>query len=83
MRIRHVENRKEMEKVVDDYITTGYKITNQGERTTKMKKTEYGGIIAHIFIFLVFGWWTFFVANILYAIYKYSSGEEVLIKIGD
>lgn len=81
MRIRHVDTKKEMEYQIDEYITQGYRIVTQGETTTKMKKTEYGGLVAHILIFLIFGWWTFFIANVVYAVVKYLMGEEVLIKV--
>jgi hypothetical protein len=81
MRLRKVESEKEMENVIDDLITTGYTIKSQGATSAKLKKAEYGGLIAHIIIFILFGWWTFFIANILYAGFKYLTGDEVLVKM--
>ena len=81
MRIRKVGNHREFENIVDEYITQGYSVKSMGESTAKLKKADYGGLVAHIIIFLIFGWWTIFIANLLYAGYCYSKGDEVLIKI--
>lgn len=81
MRIRRVNNQRELETLVDEFITMGYRVVEEGETSTKLKKKEYGGGLAHLIIFLVIGWWTFFLANIAYAIFKYYTGEEVLVKV--
>ena len=81
MRIRKVESKQKMEELIDDYITLGYRVVTEGEVTTKMKKTEYGGIGAHILIFIVTVWFTLGLGNVAYAIYRYYTGDEVLIKI--
>lgn len=81
MRIRHVKTQQEAEQLTDEFITQNYKIQTQGTQSIKVKKTEYGSLMAHIFIAILTAWWTLFLGNIIYAIYKYMSGEEVLIKI--
>jgi hypothetical protein len=81
MRLRKAQTTQEMERVVDDLITQGYKVKSRGERSVKMKHEEYGSLMAHIIIFVLFGWWTFFIANVLYAAYKYVTGDEVLIQL--
>ena len=81
MRLRRAQTTQEMERVVDDLITQGYKVKSRGERSVKMKDEEYGSLMAHIIIFVLFGWWTFFIANVLYAAYKYVTGDEVLIQL--
>ncbi len=80
-RIRRVDDRKEMERVIDDFITQGYKVKSQGERSTMMKKKDYGSGGAHLLIFIFLGWWTLFIANAVYAAYKYFTGDEVQIKV--
>ncbi|MHC3438233.1 hypothetical protein ACYJ1Y_09035 [Natrialbaceae archaeon A-gly3] len=82
-RIRRVEDTQEFERVIDDYITQGYKVQSRGEHSAKLKQKDYGSIVAHILIFIVFGWWTLGVANALYLAYKYFSGESVTVKIND
>jgi hypothetical protein len=81
MRLRKAQTTQEMERVVDDLITQGYKVKSRGERSVKMKHEEYGSLMAHIIIFVLFGWWTIFIANVLYAAYKYVTGDEVLIQL--
>jgi hypothetical protein len=81
MRIRNVESKREFESAVDEYITRGYSVKSLGEDTAKLKDAQYGGIIAHLVIFVLFGWWTLFVANVLYAAFSYSRGDEVLVKM--
>jgi hypothetical protein len=81
MRLRETESKKELRKVVDQYITEGYKIQSRGNNSVKLKKTEYGSFAAHILIFIVTAWWTFLLGNIFYAAYKYITGEQVLVQL--
>lgn len=83
MRIRHVKSVEEGERLVDEFITQGYKVESQGTTTIKVKKVEYGSLLAHLVIFFLTVWWTFGFGNLVYALYKYYSGEEVLIKFED
>lgn len=80
-RIRRVDDRKEMERVIDDFITQGYKVKSQGETSAMMKKKDFGSGGMHIIILVLFGWWTLGIANAIYAAYKYFSADEVQIKI--
>ena len=70
-----------MEEVVDEYITKGYDVKARGKTTVRVKKSNYGSLGQQIVVFLFFGWWTFLVANLLYALYKNSRGDEVLVKV--
>ncbi|MDO5835804.1 MAG: hypothetical protein Q4P17_04785 [Methanobacterium sp.] len=83
MRIRKVESKEKKEELIDDYITLGYRVVTEGEGTTKMKKTQYGGIGAHILIFIFTVWFTLGLANVAYAVYCYYTGDEVLMKISE
>jgi hypothetical protein len=49
-RIRRVDDRKEMEKVIDDFITQGYKVKSQGERSTMMKDKDFGSGGMHLLV---------------------------------
>jgi len=82
MRIREAETKREYQKVIDDFDTLGYRIVaGQQTDSTKMKKTDYGGIGAHILIAVLTAWWTFFLGNIAYLLFKYFTAEEVLIRL--
>jgi len=80
-RIRRVDDEREMEKVIDDFITQGYKVKSRGERSTMMKEKSYGSGFAHLIILIFVGWWTLGIANAVYAAYKYYTGDEVQIKV--
>lgn len=51
-RIRRVESKREQEKVIDDFLTRGYKIQSQGEFSAKVKDRDFGSAPVHVFIFL-------------------------------
>lgn len=77
-RIRKVKTEREYEEIIDEFITTGYKIRAKGNQTTKIVKPYYGNAILHILLFI----FTFFIGNIIYLTYSYfSNSEEVIIKI--
>lgn len=82
-RIRRVDDQREMEKVIDDFITQGYKVKSQGERSTMMKKKSFGSGGMHVILLLLTGWWTFGIGNAIYAAYKYFTADEVQIKVED
>jgi hypothetical protein len=82
-RIRRVDDSREMEKVVDDFITQGYKVKDQGERSTMMKKHTWGSGSGHLVVAALTIWWTIGIGNVAYAIYKHYTAEEVQIKVED
>lgn len=51
-RIRRVESEREQEKVIDDFLTRGYKIQSQGQFSAKVKNKDYGSAPVHVFVFL-------------------------------
>ena len=80
-RIRRVDDAREMEKVIDDFVTQGYKIKSQGERSSMMKKHTWGSGSGHIVVAALTIWWTLGIGNVAYAIYKNRTAEEVQIKV--
>ena len=48
-----------------------------------MKKKDWGDPGVHLIIAVLTIWWTFGLANVLYAIYKGVNAEEVIIRIED
>ena len=81
-RIRKVKTEKEFENTIDEFITIGYSLKDQGEQTAMLMKAEYGGVLAHILIFLLTGWFLFGLGNIAWAIYNYyTNSDKVLLKI--
>lgn len=82
-RIRRVDDSREMEKVVDDFMTQGYEVKDQGERSTMMKKHTWGSGSGHLVAAVLTVWWTLGIGNVAYAIYKHYTAEEVQIKVED
>ena len=80
-RLRRVETQQEFERVVDDYITQGYKVKSRGQASAQLHEADYGTVVAHILIFVFFGWWTLGLANLIYLGYKYWSSESVTVKL--
>lgn len=80
-RVRRVEDRQEMERSIDEFITRGYKVKSDGATSTRLKKREWGDAGIHLIIAVLSGWWTFGLSNALYAIFRYVNADEVIIKV--
>lgn len=82
-RIRHVDDKIELEKLIDDFVVSGYRIKAQEPSSVLMKKKDWGSGELHLLIFVFLGWWTLGIANAVYAIYARYTADEVQIKISD
>lgn len=51
-RIRRVESEREKERLVDEFVTKGYKIQEQSQYTAKVKEKDYGSVPVHGFVFV-------------------------------
>jgi hypothetical protein len=80
-RLRKASSVKEMENLVDDYVTQGYEILNQGERSALVRKKTWGD--SHIMVFFLTVWWTGGLGNLAYALIKHHGAEKVLIKVDE
>lgn len=80
-RIRRVTDEREMERLIDEFITRGYTIKKQGQYSAQLKKKDWGGVFNHFIIATLTIWWTFGLGNFLFAVYKRYTAEEVTIKI--
>lgn len=80
-RIRRVDDQQNMEQVVEDFLTRGYKIKTEGQESTMLKKKTWGSGGMHIVIAVLTIWWTLGLGNVAYAIYKYLTAEEVQVKV--
>jgi len=86
-RIREVQDKQEMQRVVDDFMTQGYTIKDQGMDTTLMKKKSWGsaaGIIVSIILGIIVAIFTVGIGLVIipaYIIYAHYSAPEVLLRI--
>lgn len=80
-RVRRVESRKELERSIDEFITRGYELESKGEGCAHLRDRDWGRAETHLFIAGLTGWWTFGLANALYAIYRRVNAEKVVIQV--
>lgn len=81
MRIRKVASVADMDRTVDDFITQGFKIKSQGEKSTLLAKGGYGSGAGHLIVFLLTAWWTFGIGNLVYAVLAKLGGEQITVKV--
>ncbi|NLP26491.1 MAG: hypothetical protein GX365_03980 [Clostridiales bacterium] len=77
-RIRKCSNEGDFQQVIDDFITTGYKLKSQGENNAllvKYKPKNHGRVA------LLTIWFTFGIGNLIYHFMPAKVEDEVLVKI--
>jgi len=85
-RIREVADKKEMDRVTDDFMTQGYTIKEQGTTTTLLKKKTWGsaaGWIVSLILAIVLTIFTYgfsWLIPIAYAVYAHYNSAEVLLR---
>jgi hypothetical protein len=82
-RIVRVADRRALDRSVEDYLVRGYEIREQGDTSTLMKERDWGDAPVHILLVVLTVWWTFGLANALYAIYRRVTADEVEIRVED
>jgi len=86
-RIRDVNDKDEMARVIDDFMTQGYSIKDQGTNTALLKKKSWGsaaGWIVSLIVATVLAIFTVglsYIIPIAYAIVAHYNAPEVLIRI--
>lgn len=80
-RLRKVHSSKELDSVVDDYITQGYKVQSAGQKSTLLRKKQWGSIGGHLLVAFLTIWWTLGVGNLIYALIASSGSEKVMVKL--
>ncbi len=80
-RLRRVASKQEMENLLDDYITQGYEITEQGESTAMVRRKTWGSAGGHILWLVVTGWFSFGLGNLVYALVAHYNAEQVMVKV--
>ena len=80
-RLRKVHSSKELDTVVDDYITQGYRVQSVGQKSTRLRKSQWGSMGGHLLVALLTIWWTIGFGNLTYALIAHSSSEKVLVKL--
>ena len=61
-RIRRCSTQKEFEQVIDDFVTTGYKVESRGENNALLKKYKKKD---HFKVALLTVWWSCGIGNLV------------------
>lgn len=77
-RIRKFHSKVEMDRTLDEYITMGYRVREQGENTILVRKHDNGNIIVILVLLCCF-----VVPAILYVLYKRTHADTILMKIDE
>ena len=87
-RIRDVQNKDDMQRVIDDFMTTGYVVKEQGINSTLMQKHSWGsaiGWILAIFVGIFLGVFTvgigFIIVVLAYAVIAHVTAPKVLLRV--
>jgi hypothetical protein len=79
-RIRKFNSKSEMERALDEYITMGYRIREQGENNILVRKHDNGSTTI-IIILAIFTWILIEIPTILYVWYKRTHADTILMKV--
>ena len=82
-RLRKVSTRKEFDGVLDDYITQGYEVINQGENSALLRKSTWGTSGGHVLWALLTVWCTIGFGNLAYALIAHYTAEQVMLKLAE
>jgi hypothetical protein len=88
-RIIEVQDKQEMQRVVDDFMTQRYTVKLEGTESTLMKKkTSTKGITVSLILMIVVGVGTLFIGflfswliPVIYVIYAHYNAPEVLLRV--
>jgi hypothetical protein len=80
-RLRRVGSKKELENMLDDYMTQGYEIIEQGQTTAMVRRKTWGSAGGHVLWALLTFWFTLGLGNLVYALVAHYNAEKVMLKI--
>jgi hypothetical protein len=80
-RLRKVKSKEELEERVDDYMTQGYEILEEGTLTTLLRKKSWGSAGGHVLCLIFVGWWTLGIANAIYAAIAHYAADKVFLRV--
>jgi len=81
-RTRTVDTDRERELVIEEHTMRGYRVVEEGAGSTVLRRRDHGSLGAHLLLFIVVGWWTLGLANLVYALYRrITSAEGVVVRV--
>jgi hypothetical protein len=58
------------EAKIEEMEYAGWKVIEQNEHTILLEKRPFGSLKMHAVVFVLTGWWTLGIGNVIYAMYK-------------
>lgn len=80
-RMRRTQSQREHDNLVDDYVTQGFGVIEQGAASTMLRKRSWGSVGGHVLWGLLTLWWTFGIGNVIYALIAHYTAEKVMVRI--
>lgn len=81
VRTRTAESRAEFERAVEDYVVLGWRLVRRSPYVAEVKRRTWGKPRKHFLVFAVMGWWTFGLANIVYAMVAHMRAERIIVRL--
>lgn len=76
-RIRRVDSERELETLVDQFMTKGYKVSNRGQHSAKVKEKDWGSAPVHVFVFI----FAFVTAALIFSAAEVSADGVIVVAI--
>ncbi|MBP1909725.1 hypothetical protein [Methanolobus bombayensis] len=78
-------DRDEFEREIEDKTVEGWTVKSRNENLAVMSKPGgWGSAVGHLLVFIVLGWWTLLIGNLIYALFAHAgSAQELHIKVDD
>lgn len=80
VRTRTTESRAEFERTLEDYIVMGWRLVRRSPYVAEVKRRTWGRVRRHFLVFAL-GFWTFGLANVLYALVAHARAERVVVRL--
>lgn len=82
-RTRTVTSDRARERTVDEFVRDGYAIIREDDGRTVVRRRDHGGLLAHAALFVLVGWWTFGLANVVYATWRRKKSVDTVEVVVD
>ena len=80
VRTRTTESRAEFERTVEDYVILGWRLVRRSPYVAEVRRRSWGKARRHFLVFAL-GFWTFGLANLLYALVSRLRAERVIVRL--
>ena len=69
-RVSHVSDRRQLDARIDELTVGGYEVHEHDGDAVTLVRMDWGSGWRHVLVALLTAWWTFFLGNVVYALYR-------------